>query len=283
MRSVILAIFSMIAVAFQTEYPQAGEPGKVRWGYEGNIGPFYWGKLGADFNLCETGMAQSPIDLLRSHKIDLDSIQFSYKDAPFHVINNGHTLEEIEPLSEKVKSRYPRHGQTALYFDHDSTIVFDDDLYLLEQFHFHSPSEHTVDQTHYPLELHLVHHNERHEAAVVAVFMEEGEHNPSFDAFLDHAPKEIGGSVDDHEHLINPVNLLPKRRTYYRYFGSFTTPPCHEGVIWAVLHDPIQVSAEQIKRFRALLGHDNSRPTQPLHKRFVLESRWVPSKAQAKQ
>lgn len=283
MRFGILAIFSLIAVAFPTDHPQAGEPDKARWGYEGDIGPLYWGKLGPEFSLCETGMAQSPIDLLKSHKIDLDSIQFSYKDAPYHVINNGHTLEEIEPLSEKVKSRYPQHGQTVLHFDKDSTIVFDDDLYLLEQFHFHSPSEHTVDQKHFPMELHLVHHNERHEAAVVAVFIEEGEHNFFFEEFLDHAPKEVGGLVDDHEHWINPVNLLPDRRTYYRYFGSYTTPPCHEGVIWAVLHDPIQVSAEQIQRFRTLLGHDNSRPTQSLHKRFVLESNWIPPRVQARQ
>jgi carbonic anhydrase len=187
------------------------------------------------------------------------------------VVNNGHTLQEIEPLSETIKSRYPKHGQTVLHFDKDSTIVFDDDLYLLEQFHFHVPSEHTVDQRHYPMELHLVHHNERHEVAVVAVFMEEGKHNPFFETFLEHAPPQVGGIVDDHDHTVNPIDLLPERRTYYRYSGSFTTPPCSEGVIWAVLHDSIEVSAEQIKKFRMLLGYDNVRPTQPLHKRFVLE------------
>jgi len=217
-------------------------------------------------------MAQSPIDLLRTHKTPLDDIQFSYSDAPFHVVNNGHTLQEVEPVSETTKSRYPKHGQTVLHFDKDSTIVFDDDLYLLEQFHFHVPSEHTVDQKHYPMELHLVHHNERHEVAVVAVFMEEGKHNPFFETFLEHAPAKVGEVSDDHNHTVNPMTLLPERRTYYRYFGSFTTPPCSEGVIWAVMHDPIEVSAEQIQKFSTLVGHDNARPTQPLHKRFVLET-----------
>ena len=252
----------------------AAESEPINWGYEGDRGPFHWGKLGPEFSLCDRGMSQSPIDLLRSHKIRLDDIQFSYKDAPFHVINNGHTLEELEPISEKVKSRYPKHGQTVLHLEKDSTIVFDGDLYLLEQFHFHFPSEHTVDQRHYPMELHLVHHNERQEAAVVAVFIEEGKHNPFFETFLAHAPANVGEVVDDHEHFVNPDDLLPKRRSYYRYFGSYTTPPCHEGVIWAVMHDPIEVSAEQIQRFRSLLGHDNVRPTQPLHKRFVLESKF---------
>lgn len=250
----------------------AGEPGPTPWEYEGSRGPNHWGSLGPEFALCEKGMAQSPIDLLRTHKIPLEDIQFSYKDAPFHVINNGHTLEELEPLSETVKSRYPQHGQTVLHFDKDSTIVFDEDLYLLEQFHFHAPSEHTIDRKHYPMELHLVHHNERHEAAVVAVFMKEGRHNSFFETFLDHAPKQAGEFLDDQAHMINPANLLPKNHTYYRYFGSYTTPPCHEGVIWAVMHDAIEVSVGQIQRFRTLLGHNNARPTQPLHKRFVLES-----------
>ena len=260
----------------------AGESGSIPWGYEGERGPTHWGSLGTDFSLCEKGMAQSPIDLVRTHKIALDDIRFSYKDAPFHVINNGHTLEELEPLSETVKSRYPKHGQTVLHFEKDSTIVFDDDLYLLEQFHFHVPSEHTIGQKRYPMELHLVHHNERHEAAVVAVFIKEGKHNSFFQTFLDHAPEKVGEFIDDQSHLINPVNLLPKNRAYYRYFGSYTTPPCHEGVIWAVMHDTIDVSAEQIQRFRTLLGHENARPTQPLHKRFVLESNSTHTKMRKK-
>ncbi|MDH4152561.1 MAG: carbonic anhydrase family protein [Nitrospira sp.] len=269
---VIQSMLLALGLSLTTVSLYASESTPIPWGYEGERGPSYWGGLGPEFALCEKGMSQSPIDLLQTHKLALTDIQFSYRDAPFHVINTGHTLEELEPLSETVKSRYPKHGQTVLHFQKDSTIVFDDDLYLLEQFHFHSPSEHTLHEKHYPMELHLVHHNERHEAAVVAVFMKEGKHNPFFETFLDHAPKTVGEFMEDRERVINPVNLLPKNRTYYRYFGSYTTPPCHEGVIWAVMHDPIEVSREQVQRFRSLVGHDNARPTQPLHKRFVLES-----------
>ena len=270
------------ALTMPANFLYAGESAPISWGYEGERGPLQWGHLGPEFALCDKGMAQSPIDLFQAHKLDLAKIEFSYKDAPFHVINNGHTLEELEPLPESVHSRYPQHGQTVLHFDRDSTIVFDDDLYLLEQFHFHAPSEHTVDQRHYPIELHLVHHNERHEAAVVAVFIKGGQHNEYFEAFLDHAPKNVGEIVDDHKHVINPKDLLPKNLNYYRYFGSYTTPPCHEGVIWAVMRDPIEVSAEQINRFRTILGHENARPTQPVHKRFVLESSYFNSAAQLK-
>ena len=281
-----MRVFSLLlaasALTIPANFSYAGESHPIHWGYEGDHGPLHWGSLGPEFALCEKGMAQSPVDLLRSRPLSLDDIQFSYKDAPFHVINNGHTLQELEPLSETVKSRYPKHGQTMLHFDKDSTIMLDGDLYLLEQFHFHAPSEHTIDNKHYPMELHLVHHNERHEAAVVAVFMKEGKHNPFFETFLNHAPKKAGEFMEDRSNLINPSDLLPKQRSYYSYFGSYTTPPCHEGVLWTVMHDPIEVSTEQIQKFRALVGHDNARPIQPLHKRFVLESNYVGTTAQVK-
>jgi carbonic anhydrase len=224
MKTVIPGSLAVLVWILSVADLQAGEPQAIPWGYEGNRGPTQWGKLGSEFALCGKGMAQSPIDLSRTHKITLDDIQFSYKDAPFHVMSNGHTLEEVEPLSETVKSRYPKHGETVLHFQKDSTI----------------------DQKHDPLELHLVHHNERHEAAVVAVFMKAGKHNSFFETFLAHAPQKVGEFIDDQTHMINQANLLPKHRSYYRYFGSHTTPPCHEGVIWAVLHDAIDVSPEQI-------------------------------------
>src|SRR5690349_22838177 len=54
----------------------AGETGHNTWSYEGNQGPLRWGKLGPEFSLCEKGMAQSPVDLLRAHKTTLNDIYF---------------------------------------------------------------------------------------------------------------------------------------------------------------------------------------------------------------
>ena len=37
--------------------------GKVKWGYEGNIGPANWGDLSSEFAMCKTGKVQAPIDI----------------------------------------------------------------------------------------------------------------------------------------------------------------------------------------------------------------------------
>ncbi len=45
--------------------------------------------------------------------------------------------------------------------------------------------------------------------------------------------------------------LLARPSSLSRAQGSFTTPPCTEGVVWVVMRDPVTWSKAQIDRFRA--------------------------------
>jgi carbonic anhydrase len=54
--------------------------------------------------------------------------------------------------------------------------------------------------------------------------------------------------------------------------GSLTTPPCSEGVLWLVMQQPVQVSAQQIAIFSRLY-RNNARPVQPSNGRLIKESR----------
>lgn len=102
-------------------------------------------------------------------------------------------------------------------------------------------------------------------------------------------------------------SLLPKDlRRYYRYNGSLTTPPCHQGVTWTLFHERVQISKAQVKKEKEkvliflrqpnlnlhpqllkmetslyssrvtdvdqMLLQDNYRSTQPLNRRIVLAS-----------
>ncbi|HKV06569.1 MAG TPA: carbonic anhydrase family protein [Thermoanaerobaculia bacterium] len=220
------------------------------YSYEGATGPEHWWEICPPANyVCKAGTRQSPIDLPTAPEGPLPRLAFKYRPTAFEVENNGHTIEvKVAPGS------FLRIGQ---------------ERYKLVQFHFHTPSEHKLQGQTYPMELHFVHRNALGELAVVGVFLREGAANPVIQEIWDHILDEAAPAVK-HEEELNPKDLLPADRSYYRYAGSLTTPPCTEGVRWHVLDTPIEVSAAQIEEFRDLFPL-NARPVQPLNGRPVFK------------
>ena len=141
--------------------------------------------------------------------------------------------------------------------------------YRLDQYHFHSPSEHTVDGKHFPMEMHLVHKSADGKLAVVGVFIAEGAHNRAFDPVWANLPAQKGVETHYPAVKVDVDALLPAARTSYRYDGSLTTPPCSEGVSWIVMTTPIELSSEQVAAFTRLIK-DNNRPVQKLNGRTIL-------------
>jgi carbonic anhydrase len=137
------------------------------------------------------------------------------------------------------------------------------------QFHFHAPSEHTVDGRHFPMEMHFVHRAEGGGLAVVGVLVEEGAENPSLAPLwsqLAHAPgteATVRIPPGFAEHLFSG-----EATGVYQYRGSLTTPPCSEGVSWYIRKTPTQLSREQIAAFTAHYNHNN-RPVQALGDRTL--------------
>jgi carbonic anhydrase len=176
---------------------------------------------------------------------------FLDSDQRAHVmdlVDNGHTIQVTNdaPLSMKL-------GQTA---------------YELVQYHFHAPSEHTIDGEHAPLEAHFVNRSTNGELAVFSVLFEEGEHNADLGPVFSALPN----GPDDPRHLegldIDVIELRPRPDSFYRYQGSLTTPPCSEQVQWIVVADKYQISAEQMAGIVSHLHHNN-RPVQSLGDRVI--------------
>jgi carbonic anhydrase len=239
----------------QAPGPEAGHAEQVHWGYEGEIGPEHWADLSADFELCRSGRLQSPIDLTGATPIEGLALQRERgqtvltderRARVLDLIDNGHTIQVTTA--------------TPIF------VEIDGEPFELVQFHFHVPSEHTIDGAHAPLEVHFVHKSAQGELAVIGVFVEEGEHDPIWEVVIDGLPS----GPEDPRHLeglnidVDELRELPNR--YYRYEGSLTTPPCSEGVKWIVMSDAVQISPEQLSAFASRL-HDNRRPVQPLGER----------------
>jgi carbonic anhydrase len=221
------------------------------WGYEGPTGPAGWGDLEPANALCKLGGAQSPIDLARPLRVAaLSGLQPSYGSTRVKVTNNGHTFQ--------------------VNVDKGSSLKVEGTKFDLLQFHFHTPSEHTVDGKTFPLELHLVHQAADKSLAVIGVLMTEGTSNVVLGRFWDKMPKAVG-EVDTGV-TIELKDLLPRLTDdYHTYAGSLTTPPCSESVRWIVLEQPVQVSKAQIAAFRTVFPM-NARPTMPLGARYLLSS-----------
>ncbi len=228
-------------------------PHAAKWSYQGDTGPSHWGDLDPAWRIARTGKRQSPIDFVREDvkAAALPPIVFRYGTARVTFVSNGHTVKH-----EAKKEGYIDVGGKR---------------YVLKQFHFHTPSEHTVDGEHADIELHLVHEAPDGEVAVVSVLGNRGKENARIAQAADELPVEAGEVVDYgvHGHV---GALLPTSRAYWTYTGSFTTPPCTEGVRWFVLKEQKSVDPTFIDAVQHA-EHDNNRPVQPLNGRVVKASR----------
>lgn len=218
------------------------------WSYRGPNGPEYWDRLDAAFAACAAGNQESPIDLSGAISADLGPLGLEWRRLSARVFDTGHAIQvEASP---------------------GSNLTMGGKGYQLLQFHVHQPSEHLLNGHRYPLEIHFVHTAPDGTLGVVGVFAEPGERNAVLETVL--AAVASAGPADDRPTL-DLTALLPEQRDYFRYEGSLTTPPCSETVDWAVLAEPITVSEDQIEAF-ARLHPGNTRPLQPLNRRFLLRS-----------
>lgn len=227
----------------------AAETGSTHWGYFEDIGPEHWGDLSPDFATCKTGKAQSPVNLGRGEPADLQPLRLHYRATSLELVNNGHTVQ--------------------VNVERGSWLRFDNKEYELQQFHFHTPSEHEFFARQLPLEIHFVHKSRDGELAVIGSLARLS-HRPhrTLHRIWEHLPKTAGETSNAGGMRLNPISLLPVKRNYLTYQGSLTTPPCSEGVRWIVFREPVRISRAQVKKFIRAVGA-NARPVQPLNGRRV--------------
>ncbi len=223
---------------------------QVHWGYSGNEGPEYWGKLDTKFGLCAEGKNQSPIDLTGMIEGELPPVIVNYKEGGNEIINNGHTIQ--------------------VNYLPGSSIKLNGHQFELKQFHFHSPSENLIYGKSYPMEAHFVHADANGNLAVIALMFKVGEKNLEIEKAWSLMPEKSGDSKILPRKL-RADNLLPQNRDFYRFNGSLTTPPCSEGVWWLVMKEPTSASKDQIEKFSHTVNHPNNRPVQPINARIVIK------------
>ncbi len=226
----------------------AGE--EVHWSYEGDTGPAVWGALDPSFAACDSGARQSPVDIAEVREGGEGDLGIRWQPGNAEVIDTGHTIQ--------------------VNVAEGSAISLEGREFALVQFHFHLPSEHTVEGRAAPMEVHFVHAAAEGDLAVIGVFMEAGAADTTVQGVWEAIP--TAGEPPGTLAAFDARGLLPEAGGHYRYPGSLTTPACLEIVSWVVMIEPIAVSQDQIDAFAALYPM-NARPVQPLNERTIDELR----------
>ena len=250
---------------------------------QGAAVPFTYENDGKDWTgTCSTGTAQSPINIetekttcVRHGEDAAKQYRIDYHYLPqknLSLVHNGNTLKVKGDLGYvTIGGCNPCDGQE----------------YVVRQFHFHTPSEHTIDATaqktgKYEMELHIVHQkkgstglNDLVFVTILFYIQPDGGFN---NWFLDNinwawAPKTAGASTT----IQGFVDLMRLKESlhgeYFSYKGSLSTPPCTESVQYFIMKNPLGVTKEQAQIMKDLFvknGKGNSRPVQALNNRPVV-------------
>ncbi|KAI5845672.1 alpha carbonic anhydrase [Morchella snyderi] len=274
----VAAIFTFSLSAAALSEPKCGVNGYVSpWGYNSENGPIAWPTftkipgvedLVATCNITRSSTHQSPVVIRpsvmnKTERVTKLAWGLGHKGHKLEFEFDGHTVEA------KLENK-----------DTSLTSTLNGDSWKFEQFHFHTPSEHTygaVDEdkpARFPLEVHFV-HSSGGRKAVLGIWFKLDDFTPN--PFLEEVTKNINDLKKCGDRTKEPLVLSEKtfggvqefveahatigNSNITTYEGSLTTPPCTEGVNWFVVQQPMIISTTQLEKFQGILGH-NSRCTK---------------------
>ncbi|XP_009776894.2 alpha carbonic anhydrase 7-like [Nicotiana tabacum] len=249
--------FLFLTSALLARSHEVDDESEFTYDEESEKGPSHWGEIHSEWSMCNSGKLQSPIDLL-NERVEIVShlgrLHRSYKPSNSTLLNRGHDM-------------------MLRWEGGAGHIKINGTQYQLNQAHWHSPSEHTINGRRFDLEVHLVHESNDGKTAVVGIMYKIGRAD-SFLSMIEDDLKALAHTkgVERNIGVIDPKQVKLGSRKYYRYIGSLTVPPCTQDVVWTIVRKVRTVTREQMKLIREAV-HDesetNSRPVQAANKRSI--------------
>ncbi|KAH8383864.1 hypothetical protein KR009_010935 [Drosophila setifemur] len=229
-------------------------------------GSYNYDEQGDDWTgTCQSGSAQSPIDLVRASAkvVSIPRLRFNYYNqslrTPLVITNNGHTANMVIPLTRG--GQRPYINGALLPGDFEAQSV-----------HFHwgsrnsKGSEHAIDFQSFDVEMHIVHKNTKYDTVADATLHQDGlavlgvmfqstsrptNAQPGLNKIFNQLPRIV--RYDSNATITGQLNmgqLLGNIVTgeFFTYNGSLTTPDCAEAVTWTVFTDVVRYNSRQIMK-----------------------------------
>ena len=209
------------------------------------------------------------------------ALNFNYGIANLSLVNTYNPTSIVPKEYTSVRADVPANA---------GVLTIGTNTWDLLQFHFHTPSEHSLDSNRAPMEVHFVHKDRAKNVGdpdsllVVGAFIVRGATNAELEKYFANLP---GPTATNHVPGFDLSQVLPAEFHQLTYPGSLTAPAVVPGgrtvteqleaeefpdiVLWVMLTNPIEMADSQIQRFRALYPEreGNSRPLQALAGRQV--------------
>jgi carbonic anhydrase len=215
---------------------------------------------------CSTGSRQSPINIETGKVTDNYDVSIT---ASLNDIVSG----TITHSAGYLKTTYT-----------DGTLAYKSDLenstWNVAQFHFHAPSEHTINNVSYAMEMHTIFTLSTNSSIYLVVgILYESDTNAANDSFI--TSLNLTGVASSTNNIANVdmsgLSSWVNSKQKYNYKGGLTTPTCDEAVEWMVVTEPKKINAAQLALFTSLWasnitfasGNGNNRLIQATNRREV--------------
>jgi carbonic anhydrase len=239
------------------------------------------------------GVRQSPINIDKKDVVVTNHaprITATYQSDATLTVVNTYNPNRV-PLVDKEWATLRATPAGASY------VMVGNQQYDLLQFHFHTPSEHTINRRGAPMEVHFVHLKtgatpcDPDALLVIGALIKPDDfaHTELSKIFNNRSLPEDSTQAAVTINHFDLNKVLPKLNDSLRYAGSLTAPSTFtnctaqggsiedqlsadvfpENVQWVVLTKPVEMPRRNIRAFRHLFEEGNSRETQPLNGRSV--------------
>jgi carbonic anhydrase len=227
------------------------------------------------------GDKQSPINIVPSSVVQSEAASDIFLNkARYHPVSDL----RVKATSHSLEVEDKQNGNTHLGLGY---VDINDKFFFIRSFDIRMPSEHTTDNQIHSAELQITHQRQDHwgkpafnntDFVVTSIFFDVygDQESPLLKQLFLPEISKVPTLNSSWVHKVPlPLDLMRAlgpilKGDYYRYDGSFTTPPCAETVKWFVFKQSLPMSQAQFDAFKKHFPNPAAnRPVQALGDRKI--------------